>query len=139
MTARILVAIAVLVSAYVHLREWLDGMRDFHVIGPLFIVNVVAGVVIAALLFTWKHWLAPFLAFGFGATTLGAFTIASTSSGLFGTHEKWQGPYVWTAAASEAVAILAGLYCLSREFRTTPARAATPQRLGHDARVDRLR
>ncbi len=122
MTVRIVAAIAVLVSAYVHLREWLDGMRDVHVIGPLFVVNIVAGVVIAVLLLTWKHWLAPFLALGFGASTLGGFAIATTSAGLFGDHEKWQGSYVWIAAAAEVVAIIAGLIALSREYRTTPAR-----------------
>jgi hypothetical protein len=119
MTVRILAAIAVLVSAYVHLREWLDGMRHVHVIGPLFVVNIVAGVVIAVLLLTWKHWLAPFLALGFGASTLGGFALATTSAGLFGDHEKWQGNYVWIAAASEVVAILAGLYAVSRELRPT--------------------
>jgi hypothetical protein len=122
MTLRIVAAIAVLVSAYVHLREWLDGMRHVHVIGPLFVVNIVAGVVIAVLLLTWKHWLAPFLALGFGASTLGGFAIATTSGGLFGDHEQWQGSYVWIAAASEAVAIIAGLIAFSREYRTTPAR-----------------
>jgi hypothetical protein len=125
MTVRTVAAVAVLVSAYVHLYEWLNGFRHTHVIGPLFAVNVVAGVVIAVLLFTWKHWLAPFLAFGFGATTLGGFAIATTSAGLFGTHEKWQGPYVWTAAIAETIAIIAGLVALSREYRTqtAPARA----------------
>ncbi len=122
MTVRIVAAIAVLVSAYVHLREWLDGMRHVHVIGPLFVMNIVAGVVIAVLLLTWKHWLAPFLALGFGASTLGGFAIATTSAGLFGDHEKWQGSYVWIAAASEVVAIIAGLIALSREYRTAPAR-----------------
>jgi hypothetical protein len=123
MTVRVIAAIAVLVSAYVHLREWLDGMRHVHVIGPLFIVNIVAGVVIAVLLVTYQHWLAPFLAAGFGASTLGGFALATTSAGLFGDHEKWQGNYVWIAAAAEAVAIVAGLYALSRELRTNPAPA----------------
>jgi hypothetical protein len=126
MTVRLIAAIAVLVSAYVHLREWLDGFRDVHVIGPLFVVNVVAGLVIAVLLVTWRHWLAPFLALGYGASTLGGFTIATTSAGLFGDHEKWQGPYVWLAAASEVVAILAGLYAVSRELHRAPAREHSP-------------
>jgi hypothetical protein len=126
MTTRIIAALAVLISAYVHLREWLDGMRDVHVIGPLFVVNIVAGVVIAGLLVAWRHWLAPFLAFGFGASTLGAFTIASTSAGLFGDHEKWQGAYVWIAAVVEAIAIVTGLLALLRERRTeVPARERT--------------
>jgi hypothetical protein len=124
-TVRIVAAVAVLVSAYVHLYEWLNGFRHVHVIGPLFLVNIVAGVVIAVLLFTWQHWLAPFLAFGFGASTLGGFAIATTSSGLFGDHEKWQGSYVWIAAVSEAVTIIAGLLALSREYRATPARQHT--------------
>jgi hypothetical protein len=120
--ARIVAALAVLVSAYVHLYEWLNGFRHVHVIGPLFIVNIIAGVAIAVLLFTWKHWLAPFLALGFGASTLGGFALATTSGGLFGDHEKWQGSYVWIAAISEAVAILAGLYAVSRELRAAPMR-----------------
>jgi asparagine N-glycosylation enzyme membrane subunit Stt3 len=122
MNVRIVAAAAVLVSAYVHLYEWLNGFRHDNVMGPLFAVNVVAGVVIAVLLFTWKHWLVPFLAFGFGASTLGGFAIATTSGGLFGTHEKWQGGYVRAAAISEAVAIDGGIICLLREYRSTPAR-----------------
>jgi hypothetical protein len=117
MTVRLVAAVAVLVSAGVHLDLWLDGMRDLHVVGPAFLLNAVGGVVIAALLVWWRSWLAPLVAAGFGASTLGAFTIATTGAGLFGDHEKWQGPYVWTAAAAEAVAIVAGLYAVSRERR----------------------
>ena len=120
MTVRLITAAAVLISAYVHLKEWADGFRHVHVIGPLFVVNGVAGIVIAILLVTWHHWVPPFLAFGFGAATLGGFVIAATW-GLFGDHEKWQGPYVWTAAITEAVAIVGGLYLLVHERRTAPA------------------
>ena len=115
MTVRWITAAAVLVSAYVHLKEWFDGFRHVHVIGPLFIVNGVAGLVIAILLVTWQHWVPPFLAFGFGAATLGGFVIAATW-GLFGDHEKW------TAAVSEAIAIIGGLYLLVHERRTAPLR-----------------
>ena len=45
MTVRAVAAIAVLVSAYVHLYEWLNGFRHDNVIGPLFAVNVVAGLI----------------------------------------------------------------------------------------------
>jgi hypothetical protein len=125
MPVRLVVAAAVLVSAYVHLYEWLNGgksgYRHVHVIGPLFLVNVVAGVIIAVLLVAWHHWLAPFLALGFGASTLGGFAIAA-QWGLFGDHESWQGPYVWIAAVVEAVAIVGGLYALMAELRTAPER-----------------
>jgi hypothetical protein len=119
MSVRLIAAAAVLVSAYVHLHLWLDGFRHEHVIGPLFMVNVVAGVVIAALLVTSRSWPAPFLAFGFGASTLGGFVIAA-QWGLFGAHEKWQGPYVWTATAAELIAILTGLYLLTAARRAAP-------------------
>jgi hypothetical protein len=121
MIVRWITAVAVLVSAYVHLKEWLDGMRHVHAIGPLFVVNIVAGVVIAVLLVTWHHWLPAFLALGFGASTLGAFVIAATW-GLFGDHELWQGAYVWTATVAEIVAIAGGLYLLVQEWRTTSSR-----------------
>lgn len=125
MTTRIIAAIAVLVSAYIHLHEWLSGFRHVHVIGPLFVVNIIAGVVIAGLLLTWKSWIAPFLAFGFGASTLGGFALATTSGGLFGDHEKWQGGYIWAAALVEAVAIVTGLLALRQELRSeTPVRAS---------------
>lgn len=118
MTVRLVAAVAVLVSAYVHLKLWLGGMDSIHIIGPAFLVNVAAGVVIAALLMMWKHWLAPLLAAGFGAATLGSLIIAATVD-LFGYHEPWRGPYVWTATVSEVIAIVAGLYAVSREVRTT--------------------
>lgn len=117
MTMRILAAAAVLVSAAVHLYLWFDGVRDQDVIGELFLVNVVAGVVIAFLLVRWRHWAPPFLAMGFGASTLGAFVI-STTVGLFGINTTWSGGYVWTAAVSEVVAILAGGVALARELQS---------------------
>ena len=70
MRMRVLAALAVLVSGAVHLKLWFDGFRDIDVIGPSFMLNAVAGVVIAALLVLWRHWIPLFLAFGFGATTL---------------------------------------------------------------------
>ena len=52
----------------------------------------------------------------------GAAPSTSVKAELFGDHEKWQGPYVWIAAISEVVAIVAGLVAVSREFRSAPAR-----------------
>jgi hypothetical protein len=112
---RILTAVAVLVSAYVHLKLWLDGFRDLDKIGPAFMTNAVAGVVIAILLVTWRHWIPPFLAVGFGLSTLGAF-ITSATVGLFGLHEQWVGWAVWTAAGAEVVAIVAGGAVLLQEW-----------------------
>ena len=107
MKMRIVAAAAVLVSVGIHLKLWFDGMKDVHVVGPAFLANVAGGLVIVVLLLRWRHWLPPVLAICFGASTLGAFTIASTV-GLFGDHETWHGSYVFVAAAVEIVAIVTG-------------------------------
>jgi len=124
MTVRLIAAAAVLVSAAVHFKLWLD-FKSLDVVGPAFLVNAVAGVVIAVLLVAWKSWLAPLLAVGFGIATLAAFTVSTTPNGLFDDHEKWSGGRVWISAISEAVAVIAGLIAVIRERRST---APAPQR-----------
>jgi hypothetical protein len=119
MILRYVAAAAVLTSVAIHGWLWLDGMRDVHVIGPAFLVNVVAGVGIAALLVRWRHWAPAALTACFGLSTLGAFTLASTV-GLFGTHEKWQGFYVFGAASAELVAIVLGLALVLEDPEPTP-------------------
>jgi hypothetical protein len=115
MWMRILAAVAVLASAAVHLKVWVDGYRDLNVIGPMFLLNVVAGVIIALLLVTWRHWLPLLLAAGFGAATLAAFITAATF-GLFGVHEIWFSTTGDIANASEIVALVVGLWQLQREY-----------------------
>jgi hypothetical protein len=112
MNWRALGALALVVSAAVHLKLWFGGVRDQSV-GPAFMVNAIAGVVIAVLLLTWQHWLPPFLTLGFGASTLGAFVI-STTVGLMGVHSHWEGFYVYAAAVAEVVCITVGAALLLR-------------------------
>jgi hypothetical protein len=114
MRTRLLTTIAVLVSAAVHLRLWSTGVRHEHVVGPAFMVNVIAGVVIAVLLVGWRHWVPLFLAVGFGVCTFAAFVVSATA-GLYGVHEHWTGSYVWIAAISEVVAVLSALLAATQE------------------------
>ena len=114
MGMRVMAAVAVLVSAVVHLYLWFDGYRDVEVIGPAFLLNAVGGAVIGVLLLTWSHWVPALLTLGFGVSTLGAFVV-STTVGLFGVQEQWVGWAVWTAAISEAAAILLGGALLLRD------------------------
>jgi hypothetical protein len=124
MTTRFVAAAAVLASATIHTTLWLQGMRDVHVIGTAFLVNITGGLVIVLLLARWRHWVPGALAACFGLLTLGAFTLASTV-GLFGDHEKWGGFYVFGAAGAEIVALLMGLAIVLEdpEQRPTPAPA----------------
>jgi hypothetical protein len=64
----------VLVSAAVHLDLWdVEGFRRIHIIGPLFLLNVIAGLLIGVVVVAWRHWLPALAAAGFGAATLTAF------------------------------------------------------------------
>ena len=131
MVLRGMTALAVLVSAAVHLWLWFDGFADIEVIGPLFLLNAAAGAAIAAVLVTWRHWLPLLAAIGFGAATLGAF-ILSTTVGLFGVNERWAGWAVWTAAVSEAVAVVAGAAALVAERRSgVELEQRAPRRRAH--------
>jgi hypothetical protein len=127
---RLVAAAAVFVSAAIHLGLWFDGYREVEVIGPAFMVNAVAGVVIGVLLLTWRHWAPLLLAVGFGAATLGA-SIISATVGLFGFHERWAGVYVWAAAVSEVLAILAGIVAARREGYLSHRQARQGVRSGH--------
>ena len=113
MRTRLVGALAAALSAVIHLYLWLDGVKDQGTVGALFVVNVVAGAVIAVLLLRWRHWIPLFLLAGFGATTLGAFLIAVNGS-LFGIHTSWSW-YAWLAAASEVVAVVCAAYAAYAE------------------------
>ena len=55
-TSRGLAAAGVLLSAVVHLDLWEQGFRDIRTIGPLFLLNVVAGLDIGVVLLVWRCW-----------------------------------------------------------------------------------
>jgi hypothetical protein len=126
MRMRALAAVAVLVSGAVHFKLYFDWAHDNDKVGPAFLLNAGAAVVIAVLLLRWRHWIPPLLSVGFGVSTLAAFVTAATV-GLFGVSEAWTGWAVWTAAVAELVAIVAGLWILRQESRTEP-QGSTPVR-----------
>ncbi|SDP68386.1 hypothetical protein SAMN04487905_10780 [Actinopolyspora xinjiangensis] len=105
---RVLVATGLLLSAVVHLELWAQGVREVAVIGPLFLLNAVAGLVLAMVLLGWKHWLPVLGAVAFGVLTLAAFFVAVTI-GLFGSEEVATGVPQLLAGVAEAVVVLAAL------------------------------
>ncbi|MFJ5774363.1 hypothetical protein [Streptomyces sp. NPDC093094] len=76
-------------AAAIHLRLWAEGYRDLAVIGPLFLLDGVVGVLLAAaLLVTPVRRLGPVAALTalFTAGALGALFLSLTT-GLFGFYE----------------------------------------------------
>jgi hypothetical protein len=108
---RVLVAAGLLGSAWVHYVVWGDWARDTAVVGPLFLVNVVAGVVIALAVLVWRHWLPALAGVGFGAATLGAYLL-SVTVGFFNVREQFQAPTEIWGVVTEAVCILFGIALL---------------------------
>lgn len=120
--------LAVVVSALVHLYLWFDGVKDQGTVGTLFVVNVVAGLVIAVMLLVWRHWIPLLLLAGFGASTFAAFLIAVNGT-LFGIHTDWSW-YAWVATVSEVVAVVVGVVAAAREGYLSQVTGRTGVRQG---------
>jgi hypothetical protein len=107
-TSRALASAGVLLSAVVHLDLWDQGFRDIQTIGPLFLLNVIAGLVIGVALLVWRHWVPAVAAVGFGAATVVAFWI-SVVHGLFGVKEVATGTPEVLAELADYAAVAFGV------------------------------
>jgi hypothetical protein len=115
---RIAGALLLLAMAWIHWDLWRDGYRTIDVIGPAFLLDVVAGVVLALAalvapprLLSWAAALGALAAAG----TLVALLL-STTVGLFGFTESTAAALWWESFWVElaAVVVLALLAVLSR-------------------------
>ena len=100
------------VSALVHGYLYLDGWSSVPVTGPLFLVNAVAGLIIAVALVVSAHPLWRLLAVGFNASSLAALLVSHTEMGFFGTREMFWDAWQLAALGSEAVALVAASWAL---------------------------
>ncbi len=87
---RIVTAVLVLAVGLIHLQEWVNFMRDVPKIGPLFVLNVAASVVVAALLFVRRGWLGIVGAIALSLGTLGGFLVARYGSVLGYSEPRWR-------------------------------------------------
>jgi hypothetical protein len=119
-----LVAVGLAGSAAVHLVLYGQGWSDLHVVGPLFLVNGIAGIVGAVAVLVWWHWLPLVAALAFGVLTLAAYYV-SIFWGLYGVNETWSGTSQVLAEVAEWLVVLAGAVALVRERRRTPGSGPT--------------
>ena len=120
-------------SGVIHLMLWSDGYKDISVIGPLFLVQGIAsiliGVAIAAL-----RWLA-LLVVGAGAGVATAVGLLLTVYvGLFNYKESLSVPYATLSLAVEftaAFVLLVGavLVALAASAKATGRRTPVPSRI----------
>lgn len=117
---RALVALGLLGSAWVHWVVWQDWAKDMAVVGPSFLVNVVAGVVIAIAVLAWRSPLPAIGAIAFGLATLAAYALSLTV-GFFGVQEQFAtGEEVW-GVITELGCVVFGTALLLTRDRTRAA------------------
>lgn len=113
-----LTAAGLLLSADIHLVLYVQGYDDIDVVGPLFLLNAVAGLALGLAVMVWRHWLPLFGAAGFAALTLAAFYL-STTVGFFSVNETVGGTQQVLAAVAEWIALVgaAGAFAVERRRR----------------------
>jgi hypothetical protein len=111
---------------YIHLHLWLEGYRQIPTDGPLFLLDAVAGLALAALLLLWAAPLTGLAAAGYTVSTLAALLI-SLSVGLFGFRESITASYVTQSLAIETITVLA-LLSWTVLVTATPTQRGLPVR-----------
>ena len=119
---RIVGALLLAAMGWIHLDLWMDGYKTIDVIGPAFLLNVIAGFGLAALLLITPRRFLPWVAaLGalFSLGTLGALLI-STWWGLFGFKETTSASLWWESfwvelAGGVVLIALAGLAARRRD------------------------
>jgi hypothetical protein len=110
-------------SGVIHLELWADGYKDISVIGPLFLVQGIAGIVLAVAIVAFR-WLALLVAGAVAGVATAVGLLLTVYVGLFGYTESLTVPYAVLSLAVEftaAFVLLAGAVLLAL---AAPARAA---------------
>jgi hypothetical protein len=100
-------------SGVIHLQLWSDGYRSISVIGPLFLIQGIAGIALAVLLAVFRR----VILMAAGAVTMAATAaglLLSAGIGLFGFQESLAVPYAMSSLVVEfaGAAVLAAAAAL---------------------------
>lgn len=105
-------------SAYVHFHLWdeTDGYSTIPTIGPLFLLQSIAGLVIGIGVVVVRRVWAALVGLGFVLSTLAGFLL-SVGVGLFGFKDSWLAPFAKESFAIEILAavvfVAASVLCLA--------------------------
>jgi hypothetical protein len=94
-------AAAVAVSASVHLHLYLDGYSGIATIGPLFLLQAIAGFTLAFAILLLRRATVALAGAGYLLATMAGFLL-SVNVGLFGFQDSWSAPLAMTAFVVEA-------------------------------------
>jgi len=109
-------------SGVIHLMLWSDGYKDISVIGPLFLVQGIASIVVAVAIVAFR-WLALLAAGAVAGVATAVGLLLSVNVGLFGYTETLSVPYAELSLAVEFTAafVLLVAACVLALARTVRA------------------
>jgi hypothetical protein len=110
-------------SAVIHLMLWSDGYKDISVIGPLFIIQGIACIVLAVAIVAFR-WLALVAAGAVAGVATAVGLLLTASVGLFGYVESLTVPYAVLSLAVEFTAAFVLLVAACVLALAAPVRAA---------------
>jgi hypothetical protein len=91
---------------WVHWVLWhVEGYHFIPNVGPFFLVDAIAGIVLALVLLLWPRPIVGLLSAGFVASTILALVISLTV-GLFGFNEHIHANYVVLALVVESITVV---------------------------------
>jgi len=110
-------------SSYIHFHLWQSGgYREIPTIGPLFLIQSIAGLVLGLVVIAVRRVWAAILGIGFAASTMIGFFI-SVEHGLFGFKDSSSAPFAHLALiveiATMVVLVVAGALCLTGSAQST--------------------
>jgi hypothetical protein len=119
-------------SGVIHLELWGDGYKDISVIGPLFLVQGIASILIAVVIVAFR-WLALLVVGAVTGVATAVGLLLTVYVGLFGYTESLSVPYAVLSLAVEftaAFVLLVGavLLALAAPARTAAGPARVPSR-----------
>jgi hypothetical protein len=94
-------------SASIHFHLWseTDGYRSIATIGPLFLVQSIAGLLIGIGVVAVRRLWAAVIGVGFALTTIAGFLV-TVAVGLFGFKDSWLAPFAKQAFVIEILAVV---------------------------------
>ncbi len=119
-------------SAVIHLMLWSDGYKDISVIGPLFLVQAIASIVLALAIVALR-WLALLAAGAVAGVATAGGLLLSANVGLFGFTESLSVPYATLSLAVEFTAaflllVATAVLALAQRARVTSNSSPVPTR-----------
>ena len=126
-------AVAVASSGLVHLYLWADGYRNVATIGPLFLAQGLAGLVLAVTLVAYPRTFTAGLAATYLLASVTALALSATR-GFFGFMDTLDAPWATPALLVESAGALLLILGGALAFRRCWTRAQTIERTPREER-----